>query len=121
MDAARHLWSRIVSVVGSKQKEPNFESWANSIRLIRERDEHSIEEIRSLIDVAHDNSFWRTNILSPDKLRAQWLRLSLLKGQQQPAKPPTAAGIPDVEETRRRLASPERDAMAPPRNRRLPA
>jgi hypothetical protein len=60
-------------------KEPNFRHWANSIRLMRERDERSDEEIRSLFQWANDDSFWKSNILSPDKLREKWNQLIIKK------------------------------------------
>ena len=49
--------------------------WPDHIRLMRERDGHSHDEIRDMLAwVARDN-FWRTNILSPAKLREKWPQL----------------------------------------------
>jgi hypothetical protein len=62
-----------------KFKEPNLESWANDIRLLRERDGRSHEEIKTLFSWANNHSFWQSNILSPSKLRDQWDRLEIQK------------------------------------------
>lgn len=60
-------------------KEPNIESWANDIRLMREQDKRTHEEIKSLFSWANSHPFWRANILSPAKLRDQFDRLSIEK------------------------------------------
>lgn len=52
-------------------KEPNYQKWANTIRLIRERDNIPPEQINSIFLWANNHSFWKTNILSPAKLRKQ--------------------------------------------------
>ena len=58
-------------------KKPNIESWANEIRLMRERDNRTAIEINLVFDWANNDSFWRTNILSPAKLRKQFDQLSI--------------------------------------------
>ncbi len=55
---------------------PDFDDWANDVRLMRERDERTDKEIRALFAWANRDSFWRTNILSPSKLRDKWLQLA---------------------------------------------
>jgi hypothetical protein len=70
-------------------KQPNFKGWANDIRLMRERDKRSHREICELFAWANRDDFWRTNILSPSKLRAQWDRLTLAKNTKG-TKAPTA-------------------------------
>jgi hypothetical protein len=62
-----------------KYKEPNLEAWANEIRLIRERDGYTHEEIRSLFAWVSNHYFWKGNILSPAKLRKQWDTLEIQK------------------------------------------
>ncbi len=74
MQAARHLWDRITRTAG-KHHDPNFEKWADTIRMIRTIDGKDIAEINRMIDFAHDHDFWKSNILSPEKLRKHWLRL----------------------------------------------
>ena len=58
------------------------ESWVKEIRLMIERDGRTVEQIRYIIDWCQDDSFWRSNILSPSKLRAKFdqLRLNAEKG-----------------------------------------
>lgn len=58
-----------------KAKEPNPQKWADMIRLTIERDKRTPEDIKTLIDWSQNHSFWKTNILSPDKLRKQFDRL----------------------------------------------
>ncbi|HEY1600635.1 MAG TPA: hypothetical protein VGG64_13590 [Pirellulales bacterium] len=58
-------------------KSPDLAKWANSIRLTRERDGKTHDEIRSLFDFASKHDFWFKNILSPETLRKQWDRLIL--------------------------------------------
>ena len=66
-------------VINPKQKEPNFTKWADTIRLMRERDAKPLSEIRSLWRWANNHDFWRTNILSPTTLRKQWDKLTIQK------------------------------------------
>ncbi len=60
-------------------KKPNFESWANEIRLMREQDKRTYEEIVELLNWTRDDSFWMSNILSPKKLREKWDQLWMKK------------------------------------------
>src|SRR5699024_1135122 len=63
-------------------KKPNLESWANDIRLMRERDKRNEEQIEYLINWTQNHSFWHTNILSPVKLRKQFDKLVLQVKQE---------------------------------------
>jgi len=56
-------------------KKPNLEKWACEIRLIRERDDRTLEEITEVFIWANNNDFWQGNIRSPAKLRKQWSTL----------------------------------------------
>ena len=58
-------------------KEPKFESWANDIRLMRERDNRTHKDICELFHWANQDRFWSVNILSPATLRAKWDQLSI--------------------------------------------
>jgi len=73
---ARWLYGVLLTTM-PKAKQPNIESWAKDIRLMRERDKRTRREICELFQWAHDHSFWRSNILSPAKLRDQWDRLAI--------------------------------------------
>lgn len=61
--------------INPKHKTPNWPKWADCIRLMRERDKRTHDEIRALWVWAHHDSFWRKNVLSPDTLRDKWDRL----------------------------------------------
>lgn len=58
-------------------KEPNLQKWSEDIRLLIERDNRLPEEITYVIDWCQQDSFWKTNILSPSKLRKQYDQLVL--------------------------------------------
>lgn len=53
-------------------KEPNLNEWAKHIRLMRERDNRSTEQIRYVIDWSQKDNFWQANILSTKKLREKF-------------------------------------------------
>ena len=58
-------------------KTPTFESWANEIRLMRERDGRTHKDICELFKWANEDEFWSANILSPSKLREKWDQLEI--------------------------------------------
>ena len=60
-----------------KFRQPNLSNWAVEIRLMRERDKRTYNEIYQVFSWANNHPFWRINILSPAKLRQQFDRLSL--------------------------------------------
>lgn len=61
--------------VAPKTRPPNLERWADTIRLMRERDGHTHTEMAAVFRFANRDPFWKTNILSPDKLRTQFAKL----------------------------------------------
>lgn len=66
--------------INPDHKKPNLDAWANDIRLMRERDTRTHDEIRQLFFWANNHQFWRSNILSPTKLRQQWDKLIIQRG-----------------------------------------
>jgi len=52
-----------------------LESWANTFRIMEEKKEATMDEVRFIIDFAMRDKFWYRNILSADKLRKQFGRL----------------------------------------------
>lgn len=56
-------------------KKPNLETWANDIRLMRERDNRTEEQIEYLIKWVQAHDFWHANVLSPKTLRKQFDKL----------------------------------------------
>ena len=85
MTLARLLWSSVLDVNPSA-KQPNFDAWANTVRLIRERDNREPEEIEAMIRWVETDDFWRLQILSPGNLRNKWDRLQTqrLNGRGKP-------------------------------------
>ncbi|KZZ72373.1 hypothetical protein A3765_28615 [Oleiphilus sp. HI0130] len=66
---------KLIQKVAPKSKEPNFDKWADEIRLINEIDGHSLEEIAAVFRFANRDSFWKTNVLSPSSLRDKYAKL----------------------------------------------
>ena len=71
---AEWIYSLVVKVATSTKK-PNFESWANTIRMMRELDKLTYQDISDVFTWANKDSFWATNILSVTKLRKQFPQL----------------------------------------------
>jgi len=63
--------------LNNKTKEPNFQAWAKTIRLMRERDKRTREEIIDVFTWANKDSFWQSNVLSPTKLRDKFDQLTM--------------------------------------------
>lgn|GEM_PF-3442848 len=76
MDTA-HWMFEIVRELQPEHTVPNFDKWAKDIRLMRECDHWTDEEIRELFQAADGDDFWRQNIRCPAKLRKQWDQLDL--------------------------------------------
>ncbi len=82
LSAAKFIFG-LLKTLNNEVKEPNWDSWANEIRLMVERDGRSLDAIKELFAWANQDPFWRVNILSPGKLREKWDQLSI-KRQSQP-------------------------------------
>ena len=80
---ARWLFG-VVRQTAPAAREPNFSSWSNDVRLMRERDGRAHREICELFQWAHSDSFWCLNILCPKTLRAKWDRLALQRERTTP-------------------------------------
>lgn len=75
-------------------KEPNLNEWADTIRLMRERDNRKHETIRDVIKWCQLDSFWKSNILSADKLRKQFDKLEMQMNEKGNGQlPPKESGI----------------------------
>ena len=70
-----------VLVVNPATKKPNLENWANTIRLMRESDNRDHSTMWAVFDWANRDSFWCSNVLSPDKLRKQFDKLQVKKNE----------------------------------------
>ncbi len=57
-------------------KPPNFEEWANSVRMTREIDKRSEDDLHFALRWAFENDFWKANIRSPMALRKHFETMS---------------------------------------------
>lgn len=65
-------------------KEPNYQKWADDIRLMIERDNRTEEQIKYLMKWVQQDDFEMANVLSPSKLRKRFDQLVLkVKAQKQ--------------------------------------
>ncbi|WP_162006859.1 helix-turn-helix domain-containing protein [Roseimaritima sediminicola] len=80
----------LILQVAPKEQQPNLNQWANTIRLMRDRDRHTIAEIKQVFQWANADDFWRVNIRSPDKLRKQFANLHARMTNPSNGKPRTA-------------------------------
>lgn len=58
-------------------RQPNLDAWANDIRLTRERDSRTLDDLRAVFTWANADSFWRANVLCPATLRKQFDSLKI--------------------------------------------
>lgn len=58
------------------KKPPNLDKWADTFRLMEEKDQISPSEALRVFYLAHADEFWSSNILSPEKLRKQYEQLN---------------------------------------------
>ena len=87
---AEWFYSRLISI-NPNHKKPNFESsgWADAVRLMREQDNRTYDEMGNLFSWVVQDSFWKSNILSPKKLREKW---DALKIKSMEVKQPNRSG-----------------------------
>ncbi|WP_171863962.1 replication protein [Enterobacter kobei] len=79
-----------VKVINPACKDPDMTSWSNTVRLMRQIDNRSHQDICALYDWASKHHFWQTNVLSPESLRKQWDKLTMQRnagGEQRTGKP----------------------------------
>ncbi|MDM5189382.1 phage replisome organizer N-terminal domain-containing protein [Bacillus sp. DX4.1] len=85
INAAKYLFEKIKDN-NPKQKEPNFDSWSNDFRLMREKDNREPQEIKDIIDWCQADAFWQGNILSAKKLREKFDQLTIQMNSKKGAK-----------------------------------
>ena len=68
---AGHLLSKIKENTPTF-RQPNLDTWADHIRLMREIDERTYEQIEIVITWCQQDNFWQANILSTKKLREKF-------------------------------------------------
>lgn len=89
LEIAKWISSR-VKLINPTCKAPDMTSWSNTVRLMRQIDNRSHQDICALYDWASKHHFWQANILSPESLRKQWDKLTMQRnavGGQRAAKP----------------------------------
>ena len=74
MACAENILER-VKLVAPSTRPPPLKKWADTIRLMREQDKLTHEKIWAVFAWANQDEFWKSNILSPDKLRKQFAQL----------------------------------------------
>lgn len=72
---AQKLQNNLINDFPSEMKRVNIEKWADTFRLIEERDQQTIAAIDYVLDWLPKNSFWFGNIRSASKLRTQFEKL----------------------------------------------
>lgn len=82
MKLAALLW-KCIQAHSPNLKKPNLDKWANTFRLMMERDGREGKEIQDMIVWSTNHHFWYQNILSPDKLRKQYDRLAVQKNEEE--------------------------------------
>ncbi len=80
MKLVNHFMSLILQD-DPKFKKPNIQTWCDCIRLTIEQDGRTPEEIKTVMEWANANSFWKSNILSPKKLREKFSQLLIQMAQ----------------------------------------
>jgi len=83
---ARKLYGVSLSV-NAQAKKPNFDTWANEVRLMREQDSRTHDDIEALFNWARHDAFWGPNIQSPGKLREKWDMLVERRKRPRPGQP----------------------------------
>lgn len=82
---AKNMFLRIQDVM-PKTKKPNFEKWASEIRVAVKALDISLADFWTVFMWANADSFWKTNILSPAKLRGKYPQLEIkLNERYQPS------------------------------------
>jgi hypothetical protein len=71
----RHLADAMVA--NGYRKPAITKKWLDAARLLLDRDGRTVEQVIKAIDWAHNNDFWKANIKSMQKLRAQYDTLRL--------------------------------------------
>jgi ribosomal protein S21 len=77
MQLAEHLKNQILANKPDARVPDNLDSWADTFRLMVERDGRACQQIAAVIDWCQSDDFWRANILSANKLRQKFDQLEL--------------------------------------------
>ncbi|UNH30092.1 replication protein [Moellerella wisconsensis] len=98
LTTAKWIYKRVL-IISPTAKEPAWPSWANDVRLMRQLDGRTHEQICALFSWANKDSFWCSNVLSPAKLREKWPQLEAKRNTQQPSRSQAAGKHIDFDNT----------------------
>lgn len=65
---------------GKKVRPTITKAWRDAARLLLDRDDEPLDEVRKVLDWSQRDDFWRTNVLSMPKFRKQYDQLALKSG-----------------------------------------
>lgn len=111
MRLASWMWGR-VQKLNPTAKQPSLDKWADVIRLMREVDGRTLQDIGSAFDWANKDSFWCSNILSPDKLRKQFDRLKVKSNEASKSSNESGVKLSAAEQYKQQLRSQQCDGGA---------
>lgn len=88
-------------------KKPNIQSWAKSIDFMIKNDNRTIEDITKIINFSQSDNFWKTNILSTEKLREKYDQLWLkMQEQKTPEKIPMIIDdFPELDDCKKNIVA----------------
>ena len=85
-DLAMWFWSTIIEMYEraaefdgalAKPREPNFVGWANEVRLLRQENGCTYDQIRTMVERIQRDQFWCSKVQSMPTLRSKWPDLVL--------------------------------------------
>lgn len=90
---AREMFDGI-QAIQPNARPPNLDRWANEMRLLRsDGQDRTAEAIRATLAWVRQDQFWKSNVLSPAKLREKWDQLQLKRSSQNESR--TTSNKPD--------------------------
>jgi len=79
---------------GLSQRDTTARKWADTMRLMNERDHIPYPAIMVMVDWAQRHAFWRTVILSADNLREKWDTMAAQRDRERGVRRPPGAAPP---------------------------
>jgi hypothetical protein len=80
LKASKYLFD-LITKNDERAKVPDFQKWAYHIDLLVRVDNRTFSEVKDVIDWCQNDSFWKSNILSTEKLRKQFSKLFILMNE----------------------------------------
>jgi len=76
-----------IKTLNENVNPPDYKKWADTIRLMRQEDHRTHKQIHDVFLWAHQDEFWKVNILSPKSLRDKFDLLETKLKNQSPEQP----------------------------------